>query len=108
MLRGVKTLSMNFSQPLPGIIKEHAYDSSIIRISGTFDRMHELDEAIEWAVIRAIKKSPERFVPLHSSNAEIVGFIWKFQGISRHFPSLVVSFAWSQKDTLITLIDIKT
>src|SRR5260221_4064274 len=67
MLAGVKPSLGNLTGAwllLPTVIRENDYDSILAQVSKTFDRMEELDHAIEWAIIRAIEKGSKRFAPL--------------------------------------------
>jgi len=87
---------------LPTVIRENDYDSILAQVSKTFDRMEELDHAIEWAIIRAIEKGSKRFAPLGNG-----GYIWRLNSISPSFPPLLVTFYYDEPKQTIHLIALK-
>src|SRR4051812_26780703 len=79
----------------PTIIRQPAFDDALARIAGDYKRLHELDSAIDWALVR----DPKRFFGMADGY-----HLWKMDKISPHFPQLRIIYSYDEWKHEIILI----
>src|SRR4051812_27054019 len=84
----------------PTIIREPAFDAELGKIAGSYQRLADLDDAIDWALSR----QPERFFRMSDGY-----HFWKMERISPHFPQLRIIYyydVWKNTVLLIAVSEI--
>jgi hypothetical protein len=88
---------MNIPLP-PAFVRERKFDSKIKVLTTGYRRMHEFDEAIEWALSR----NPTQFY-----NIEGDFYVWKTDSTFIQFPQLRILYKYDLQSNTITLIDLE-
>ena len=81
--------------------REKAYDDALASISGSFERMDEIDSAIEWAIIH-LQFKPRKSMVTIKPNC----YVWRLRKISNKFPDVAVAFALDESERKIYLVNL--
>jgi len=80
------------------IVREHSFDSQLNKIAGNYERLDELDSAIDWGLSRA----PTKFV-----NFAADFYLWKMERISKNFPQLRIVYRYDSEAHTVYLIAVE-
>lgn len=86
------------TRKLLSILRELEFDASLAQIAGSFARLDELDDAIDWALSR----DPTRF-PTFGDGF----YIWRTDDLSAAFPKLLILYKYDATAEQVTLISVK-
>jgi hypothetical protein len=75
-------------------IRERNFDKQLQRITKSYRRMDELDEAIEWALAR----KPDAFFNIFEDF-----YVWKTERLISDIPQLRILYRWDKPDTVILI-----
>ena len=78
------------------IERELEFDEDCKKFAGSYERLAELDEAIDWV----IQRNPTRFIPIDGF------YMWKTDKII-NLPSLLIIFKVDDAKRMVTLIGIE-
>lgn len=79
------------------IVREHQFDESHTAIAGSYERMDEMDSAIDWALAR----NPQYFTNIIDDY-----YLWKSDKIDG-FPACRIVYHVDEVEKRVTLIDIE-
>ncbi|HEX2786573.1 MAG TPA: hypothetical protein VHP32_01620 [Ignavibacteria bacterium] len=82
------------------IIRENEFDEEVLKICGSYSRMNELDESIDWALCRF---KEEEFSSIGNNQY----FLKTDEFTDKKFPQLLITFYVNQSTQTIVLINIK-
>lgn len=81
------------------IIREPAFDEKMMLIAKNYERLDDLDSAIDWQLAR----NPKEFDNIEDTPL----YLWRFAPVLDGFPQLVIIFRFDEDLGRVTLIDVR-